>query len=223
MQELKVKNTKASEGLTDKAYSIIKSNIFNNNIEQGSILSESAIAKELGMSRTPVREAIRILSMEDIVDIIPGVGAHVKMITAKEIRDLYEIRKTLEVMAAKTSMKAITSIDIADLREKFESLLERHKRNDTVDVREFTEIDGSLHKLLAEKCDNVYVKSFMQNIMDNIRRTQAISYKSLNNLEESTVQHLKLLDLIEEGDYETLAEAIRNHIDWSEKCYRIVD
>lgn len=210
--------TKKQANLMHKAYDVIKANICNNMIEQGALLSESQIAKELGMSRTPVREALKTLAMEGMVEIHLGIGAYVKPISYKEFRDLYEVRKALEVVAAKTALRNISERDVAQLENQFNDLLAAYKENAEISLQEFIDIDLALHEMLIKKCDNDYVKNFMSRIMENIRRVQTMSFKSLNDLEESTRQHLYLLKLIKEGDIEALSTAIEQHIDWSVNC-----
>lgn len=210
--------TKKPDNLMHKAYDVIKANICSNTIEQGALLSESQIAKELGMSRTPVREALKALAIEGMVEIHLGIGAYVKPISYKEFRDLYEVRKALEVVAARTALKNISERDVKELEDQFNDLLSAYKEGTAISLQEFIDIDLALHEMLIKKCDNDYVKSFMGRIMENVRRVQTMSFESLNDLEESTRQHLHLLKLIKEGDIEVLARAIEEHVDWSAGC-----
>lgn len=213
--------SKKPENLMNTAYGVLKSSICNNSIKQGSLLSETQIATELGMSRTPVREALKVLAIEGFVEIRTGIGAYVKTISYKEFVDIYEVRKSLEVLAAKTAINNITNKEVVALEEKFNALLRKHNNNIDIGIDEFTYIDLRLHELIVEKSDNQYVKTIMDKIIDNVKRVQTMSFQALNDLEESTKQHLHLLELIEQKDYDKLSKAIEEHIDWSIDCLKM--
>ena len=99
--------------LSEKAYDEIKNAICDGTITAGTLLSENALAQQLGMSRTPVREAMRALESEGWLDIRSGIGAYVRPLSSKDIEDLYEVRCLLEVQAAKTSIFHITDEEIS--------------------------------------------------------------------------------------------------------------
>lgn len=211
---------KKQYNLMDKAYDAIKTNICDNTIEPGSLLSESQIASELNMSRTPVREALKALAMEGFVEIRVGVGAYVKPISYKELLDLYEVRRALEIVAAKTAINNITPDEIENLKQRFNDMRERYRNKENITLNEFIDNDLAMHELIVEKCDNNFVKDFMEKIIDNIKRIQTVSFKALNDLEESTAQHLELLKLIENREIKPLTDALNKHIDWSISCIK---
>jgi len=220
MADSKKFQAKKQYNLMDKAYDSIKANICNNTIESGALLSESQIAEELGMSRTPVREALKALAMEGYVEIRVGIGAYVKPISYRELLDLYAVRRALEIAAVETALDNITDAEINDLESRFNELLKRYRAHENIELQEFIDVDLALHELLVEKCENRYIKDFMEKIMDNIRRIQMVSFKALNDLEESTQQHLNLLELIRKRDIDKLAEALARHMDWSISCIK---
>lgn len=211
---------KKTSSLTDKAYRALKESICSISIEPGTLLSEGRIAKELGMSRTPVRESLKLLENEGLVEIRVGIGAFVKQISYKELMDLYAVRRVMEVLAVKTSVNNIRKSEIRQLEEEFKTLLKKHAENEEITVGEFINTDLALHKLIIAKCDNQYIQSFMDTIFDNIKRVQTVSYEELDDIEESTKQHLELLDLIEHRKKEELAVKLGEHIDWSMSCIR---
>ncbi len=211
---------KKTSSLTDKAYCALKESICSISIEPGTLLSEGQIAKELGMSRTPVRESLKMLENEGLVEIRVGIGAFVKQISYKDLMDLYAVRKVMEVLAVRTSVDNIRKSDIRQLEEKFQALLEKHANDEEITVGEFINTDLSLHKLIIDKCDNQYIQNFMNTIFDNIKRVQTVSFEELDDIEESTKQHLELLDLIARRKKEELVIRLGEHIDWSMSCIR---
>lgn len=208
-----------SKSLTKQAYDEIKAAICSNQIKQGDLLSENLIAQELNMSRTPVREALSMLAMEDFVEIKNGVGIYVKMISYQDIRDLFEVRRALEVLSVKTAVHMITEKDISTLEKKFRALLVHGEAGRMPGLREFTDLDWELHELFIDRCRNTYVKNVMRSINANMKRYQYMSAEALDNLQESTQQHLELLELLRKHDVPALQAALDRHIEWSIECF----
>ena len=202
--------------LAEVAYEKIKEAICEGRIASGDLLSENQLAQDLGMSRTPIREALRALASEDWLEIKNGVGAYVKPLSAKDIHDLYEVRCLLEVQAAKTSVHRITNEEIDRLEERFRQLLERTgSRDREPDPREFSELDWELHELIVERCQNNYIKSIMRNNTASMKCYQALSFEALHDLRESTLQHLNILSLLRQRDSEALTAALKQHLEWA--------
>lgn len=211
-----IKPTSVSKkSLTSHAYESIHLAICNGTLPAGSLLSENELSRQLEMSRTPIREALRILESQDFVEIRDGLGTFVKTLNDWEIRDLYQIRASLETLAATTAIDHIRASDIDQLEAEFLHLLERHAQGIHIEFSEFVEIDAKLHYLIIDNCRNKYVKSFMGSIMDNVKRCQLLSASYLDDLETSTKQHLNLLQIIRTKDCDALSQEMRRHLDWA--------
>ena len=208
-------NKHRRSNLSERAYNEIKDALCAGKIAQGDILSESRLAEELGMSRTPVREALRALASEDWVEIKNGIGAYVKPLSSKDMEDLYEIRCLLEVQAAKTAIYHITNEEIDELEAKFRAILEDYQQGKHPEPKELSELDWALHELIVERCENNYIKIIMRNNNSNRKRYQLLSIEALNNISESTQQHLAILALLRARDVEALTEALRQHMGWA--------
>ena len=207
-----------SGSLMTHAYEVVKEAICNNEIKPGDVLSENQIAKGLGMSRTPVREALRILASEDYVDVRNGTGIIVKSISPEDMRALTQVRKSLELLAAETAVHNIQISEIEQLEKSFLALLDDYNQKKPLEIHDFTSRDYQLHELLVARCTNKYVISIMKGIHANVKRFQCMSYVALNSLPESTEQHLNLLRLIRERDGDGLVRALGEHIDWAQDC-----
>ena len=200
---------------TEIAYDKIKDSICSGAIKPGEILSESQIAAELEMSRTPVREALRILASEDLVVIKNVIGAYVTEISEKGTKDLFAVRKPLEILASKSAIHNITKEEIRQMEEIFQKLRVLDESGARVDKKMFTDMDWALHDLIIDKCDNQYVKNIMANINANIKRLQISSFYALNDMQESTAQHLRILRLLEKKEEDALEKALADHVEWS--------
>ncbi len=201
--------------LSEKAYDEIKNAICDGTITAGTLLSENALAQQLGMSRTPVREAMRALESEGWLDIRSGIGAYVRPLSSKDIEDLYEVRCLLEVQAAKTSIFHITDEEISDFEIRFQSLLDTVQSSSDPDLALFSSLDWELHELIVDRCQNTYIKNIMHSNMANMKRYLSLSAEALNDLHESTLQHIHLLSLIRKRDTGTFCAALDEHLKWA--------
>lgn len=209
------------QNLSQIAYDKIKDALCTGKISQGDILSESQLAADLSMSRTPIREALRTLASEDWLEIKVGIGAYVKPLSSKDMEDLYEIRALLEVQAAKTSIYHITNAEIDELESRFQDILQQYRQGVAPDIDQFSEADWALHDLIVERCENHYIKTIMHNNISNRRRYQRLSIDALNDVEVSTLQHLNILSLLRAKDEEGLAAALREHLVWAASLLHI--
>ena len=207
------------KNLSQIAYIELRKDIYKNKIKPGDCLSENLIAKELNMSRTPVREALRMLENEDLIEIKDGIGIYVKTISFKDIKDIFEVRKALETLALKTSINRITDEEITKLEKKFTDLMVEFENGINVPMDKFVAVDWELDELMVKKCNNDYVISIISDIKAKIIRYQYMSYEALNDVKESTSQHLKILSLMKNRDLEELVYVNEKHIEWSLKCF----
>lgn len=211
-----IKNTKVN--LTQKSYERIRDKILNNIIKPGELINETSIAKELGMSRTPVRESIRMLESEGIVETKNGIGTIVKIISFREMKDIFEVRKCLETIAIKTSILNISKLEVEELLDEYLDIKERFKKGIVVE-KEFAEIDMKVHNLIIGRCKNEYVKTLFESINLMVKLYQFVLYFNMESSKESIVQHINILNLIKEGNVDELSIALRDHLDWSLEWY----
>jgi len=207
--------------LSDTAYNEIKDALCEGKIIPGDILSESQLAEEMGMSRTPVREALRALASEGWLEIKNGIGAYVKPISSKDMEDLYEIRCLLETQAARTAVFHITTEEIDEMEARFRQLLDQCHSGVYPDPKVFSSLDWELHDLIVQRCQNNYIKSIMQTNTSNMKRYQYLSAEALNDIQESTMQHLNILALLRDRDPDALAQALQHHLAWAASFLRL--
>lgn len=200
------------KNLTSIAYETIKNSIINNEIKPGDRLSETIIAETLGMSRTPIREAIKILQSEDLVEVHNGVGIFVKHVTIKDIYELFEVRAALECTALRSAMENITECEINHIEEKWIDLKNRADLGEEIDLDKIAHLDSELHSLIVKKCNNSYLIDIMSSIKLKVLRFQRMSAKSLGNEKDTISQHMEILKGMKERDINKLSEVLRIHI-----------
>ena len=212
--------TRRKTNLSEQAYNQIKDAICQGRIAPGDILSESRLAEDLGMSRTPVREALRSLASEGFLEIKNGVGAYVKSLSSKDMENLYEIRCLLEMQAIKTSIYRISNDEIDDLTRRFQAIYDACEQGDSPAQGEFSELDWELHSLLVDRCTNNYIKEIVAGNNSNLRRYQSLSVNVLGDVHESARQHLEILRVLRSRDLDKLEEVLHAHLMWSANLLR---
>ena len=200
--------------IADQVFEKLERDILSGKYPQGEILSELRLSGELGVSRTPIREALKMLMRDDLVEIRDGVGTFVKSATQKDIEDAYAVRQALEVLAARTAIGAFSSEELDALEARFRSLQVRLEQGETVRVEEFADADWALHDQILQKSGNRYAQKATNDLRAVLRRYQYLSVRLLSRVEESLTEHLAILDCIRRRDLARLTELLENHIQY---------
>lgn len=199
---------------TETAYETLKKRILEQQIQPGAMLGEIAIAKELEMSRTPVREALKMLKSEDLLEIRDGVGTFVKSISRQDIKDAYEVRKALELLAIQTAILCITDEEIEMLRQNFLVIQGKLMDGTWVSVEEYAHADWALHDLIIQRCENKYVHKITGDMGAVLRRYQCMSVGELAQAGQSLQEHLMILDGIQARNVEQTTQLLSQHIQY---------
>ncbi len=199
------------ERLSDYAYNEIKERICNGQFPPGSILSIISLSKLFSMSRTPIREALSRLEAEDFIEVKKGIGAVVKGLSSLDIKNLYNLRSAIEILASETAVYNIPQNKLNEIERGFLKLKQEQPH---IDVEEYTTLDKNLHKLLVEYCGNGDVCSISRMIDSNVERYQRFTSKDFDNLAERIAQHLIIIQHIREKNVADLAVELKANIDY---------
>jgi DNA-binding GntR family transcriptional regulator len=217
MSNVRANNIIVSSGdqmssLAHKAYCSIKESIMNNEFKPGDCLSENALAQALGMSRTPIREAIKVLSSEGLIEIHNGVGAFIKHITVKEIHDIFEVRSALECIAVDSALARITKEELEIIEKDWLRLYADVIAGKPIGYGILSEHDSKLHEFIVVKCDNDFIINIIAGIRMKIARFQKISATALGDELDTINQHLALIKIMKSGNAEALKHELKSHI-----------
>ena len=189
------------KSLTDQVYTMIKEKILNREVELGEQLNTREIADEHGISLMPVRDALRRLANEDLVENRPRVGFYVKNFSEAEVNDILEVRKMHELYCLDNYFEEIDKKNIADLKDKFENGSQEY----------FGGCDTHLHKEIVFASHNDYlIDSYLKMIN---HYTMLFSYLNYKRSEASRQEHIKLIDCILEGNKEKAYSILFRHLD----------
>lgn len=146
----------------DYIYNLIKDNIVKKKLFPNGQIVEAQLVKETGISRTPIRTALKRLSYEGLVTIIPNRGAFVSSPTAEEIRDVYECKKLLETAAIRLACQNITEEQIEQMEMLQRKEIEAHARKD---LDQFIEMNDRFHLMIAEASGNMCYEKFIAELI----------------------------------------------------------
>lgn len=201
--------------LSEKAYSYLKEQIILGELKEGDVITENNIGEYLGMSRTPVRKALTKLELENYIKCIDGIGNIVIGLSLKDLRDIYDVRATLETLALKTAINNISESEIRIIKNEFNKSLSIYNSGKKISPVEISELDSHFHKLIILNSNNHYIINLMEVIESQVNRYKLQAYVLTDTFEESVSQHLKILESIEERDYKKSEELLISHINWS--------
>ena len=195
-----------STNLTETAYATVLGMILDGHLAGGTIIEERALTETLGISRTPLREALGRLEGERYIR-RQGRKLVVHRLTERELLQILHLRKVLEVEAAGLAAGRIAPHDLQSLREAHDVFLEPAGRSKDV----FWDIDARLHQAVARACGNTMLHEL---VVDLKRRTKPYGVDiPEHRYEKIRIEHLAILDRIEAGDGQGAAHAMAEHLD----------
>ena len=197
------------ELLSKKVYRVLKSRIIKGSFKPGTKLLESRIAKQLGLSRTPVREAIRELAAEGFVKISPNQGIVVNNISINNLREVLQVRGVLEGLAARLTTSLITEEKIKVLETCNENMEKFIIKNN---VLAFGKESNKFHSVILEVCGNDRLVQIRKNLADQIYRFRNISLHIPGRLESALKEHREIVEALKQRDAEKADTLSKKHI-----------
>lgn len=198
--------------LAKSAYYAIKDAIVKNEFKPGEILSENMLADLLEMSRTPIREALKELKNDDLVLLVPGTGIFVREISEKELRDIFDVRISLECLAAQTAPGFFDQSEVEGLLGEWFDLYTELEGSNPVDWNKITQYDHQLHNLLVHKSHNDCLNRVYKSLQPKLLRYQSLCAQSWGNAQNTVNQHIEILRTLQNKDIKGLAEVLEIHL-----------
>jgi DNA-binding GntR family transcriptional regulator len=199
--------------LRELVFENIRKAIVSGTFAPGERLMEIQMADDLGVSRTPVREAIRKLEMEGFVVMIPRRGTYVANLSIKDINDVYEIRISLDVLAAGLAAERIEPEEIEELQKL---LLEITEANEAGDMDKIVQLDTAFHDVLYKASRNDRLSNIINNLREQITGIRGTSMRYPGRMADTIEEHRALVDSIAARDPERAQNAARVHLENAE-------
>ncbi|MEG1274660.1 MAG: GntR family transcriptional regulator, partial [Ruthenibacterium sp.] len=200
-------------GKRQQAYELIKQKIFEGEYLPLSDISEEALQVELGISRTPIREALQKLNKEGFVNVYPRKGTIVADISLDMIRDLYEVRLLNEPFITRQACGRLSSAWLSEMKAKFENLPEDMRGNSEKEICRYgIELDRELHGTILRHSRNELLKGVMETVYDYSHWLRIRTSRANREYSYSVREHLAIIDALMRQDANMAEQASRKHV-----------
>lgn len=196
--------------LRDVVFNTLRQAILSGEIEPGERLMEIHLANKLGVSRTPIREAIRKLELEGLVIMNPRRGAEVAQITEKSMQDVLEVRKALDILCVELACERISEEELSALKtacDEFEVAVQKG------DVKNIALADVQFHDIIVKATGNDRLLQLVNNLSEQMYRYRYEYIKDINGHQKLVEEHRKIVESIENADKSAAGKAVAIHID----------
>lgn len=198
-----------NHSLGSRVFHTIRENILSGKYAPNEELKEKTIGEELGVSRTPVREALRQLELEGLVSIIPNKGAYVVGISQKDMQDIYEIRCRLEGLCARWAATNITKEQLDELEEiVFRAEFHAKKGNS----EQLVELDNQFHETLYKAANSKELQRVLSDFHHYLQRVRKITLTDEKRAMESNMEHMMIVEALKEHDADKAERLATQHI-----------
>lgn len=200
--------------LRDVVFKTLRQGILTGELKPGERLMEIHLAKRLGVSRTPIREAIRKLELEGLVIMVPRKGAQVAQITQKSLKDVLEVRRALDRLSAELACERMTKEDLDKLAKACDVFEEAIKTKDATTI---AKTDVLLHDIIVKATGNGRLVQLVNNLSEQMYRYRFEYIKDAHYHNRLIEEHRMILEGLMERDREKAVQAVTLHIDNQEK------
>jgi DNA-binding GntR family transcriptional regulator len=195
------------DSIREAAYKHLRDSILTGFLTPGKRISEPAIAQRLGLSRTPIREALQYLAKEGLVEMVPNKGARVKLLSLREIKEVYEVRAVLESEGARLAALYANSEDIQMIESQLESL----NHLDPQDFLAQRQADMAFHARFVAAGKNMTLERLFSDLQGSLSLLRHYT-SNLSQTPETQAQHLAIFKAIQDKDSSRAAAAAKEHV-----------
>lgn len=196
--------------LRDVVFKTLREAILRGDLKPGERLMELQLAAKLGVSRTPIREAIRMLQQEGLAVTIPRRGAEVAAMTEKDMEDVLQVREALEILAVQLASEKITKEQIAELEERLKAF---EQAVETAEVKQIAQSDIDFHDLIYTAAENPRLVVLLNNPREQIYRYRVEYLKDEKNYPRLIEEHRQIMQGLKERNEQYVVEMTKKHMD----------
>jgi DNA-binding GntR family transcriptional regulator len=198
----------ATASLSDRAYHAIREMIVSLELRPGAVIDERLLMQQLGIGRTPTREALRRLAQEGLVEVYPRRGMFVTPVEIQDLASLAEVRSVLESSAARLAAERATDED----REAVTALIDELARHTELDQRELMALDERIHRQVYRCTHNAFLEATLEQYYVLALRIWYLALDQARELEQAVLDHREILEAIRDGDGARADGAMRRHV-----------
>lgn len=203
----------AYSSLTETVYKAIKEKILNHEIPMGSRIRDELLAEQLGVSRTPIREALRALIRDGLVEVVPRSRTRVRNPTEQDIIEIFDLRIELESLAARKSADRIPPDQLQQLRQMHDAAEDDLRKGST---RLALEFDKEMHRVILDNCGNERLRQIMGTINDSVAFFRNLGARTPAH-RGFNYRHREIMRALAREDGEAAARALTEHIEMAKE------
>lgn len=207
--------------LRSEVYQRLRDDILQGRYKRGSSLTEAQLTTAMGVSRTPIREAISQLMLDGLVRATPNKSVVVQGFDDKDMIDLYEVRRTMETMAAGKAAEKITSEQQLSLQSIFDR--ECRQTDTHSSVEELQDLDNEFHDMIFQASGSKIFRNILSSINIYTRHARLISLASPGRSQKVLTEHARILAAIQNRDAQAASQAMLDHINCAATNYMTVN
>lgn len=196
--------------LADEIATNLRELIISGELTPGTRIIEAEVASQLGVSRGPLREALRILETEGLLESIPGRGSFVIQTSKRDIQELYSLRCILEEEAMRLAIDNGTKDDFDRLQKTVESMLKAAEEQRQREVREF---DYQFHSQIWEIADHILLRNVLESITIQVRMYLAVQTQLYEDLPDGVFDHQLILQALRNREKDTAVQLLKDHLE----------
>ncbi|MCS7463932.1 GntR family transcriptional regulator [Paenibacillus doosanensis] len=201
------------KSLGDQVYESIREGIVSLRLEPGSMIYENELADTLRVSRTPIREAIRLLVSEQLLDVLPQRGTRIAYISQRKAAETRFIREHLEIGAFRVAAKMWNRQDRREVRGRIGELLEGQRAAaEEGDIGLFLQLDEEFHRSIMEVTGNATLLQVVYHMRGHLNRLRFLALKQFHHMDRVIEEHNGLLEAIEQGNEDLTARRLELHV-----------
>lgn len=199
----------AKKTLGEIIYEDLKDKVVRGELLANQRLQEDNLAKDYETSRTPIRDALRKMEHENIIEKLPYGGYQIREVNVEEIEEIFGIRSVLESYAASLATKRISDVEI----QRIENILTMsQKAIDTDDYDTFVDLDSEFHRLLYKACRSEHLLRILQHLWDYFIRYRKVSFYSKLTMENSIKDHRLIIEKMKAGNQRAVESLVKKHV-----------
>ncbi|MEI3851132.1 MULTISPECIES: GntR family transcriptional regulator [Ensifer] len=195
--------------LHDTLVSHLRDMIIEGDLSPGTRLHEGQLGEQLGVSRTPLREAIKYLASEGLVELVPSRGAVVKRFSAKDVHDMLTVLQTLEELAGKLACEAASDQGIAEVRALHDEMVRRYKAGDRL---QYYKLNQQIHSAIVQLAANAALADMHSVLQTRLKRIRFIGHEGPEKWAAAVSEHEEMVVALEARDKAKLSEVLGRHL-----------
>jgi DNA-binding GntR family transcriptional regulator len=200
----------ARRSLHEQAASRLRDMLVQGRIAPGSKLNERELAEKLGVSRTPLREALKVLASEGLIEILPSRGAIVRSFTPKDVWDTLVVLGHLEALAAELTCKQASDAEIAAVRSLHDQMMAQYAARNRM---EYFKLNQAIHGAIVTLSKNDTLRALHDNLQARLKRIRYVGNESAPKWQGAVDDHAEIIAALEARDGARLGAILRQHMD----------